>query len=67
MLLMALFSVRSERLYCEMLDYNLLYRWFLNMSMDEPSFHPTTFSKNRDRFLEHDALPASAGLRQPHD
>ena len=54
MLLMALFSVRSERLFCEMLDYNLLYRWFLNMSMDEQSFHPTTFSKNRDRFLEHD-------------
>lgn len=54
MLLMALYSVRSERLFCEMLDYNLLYRWFLNMSMDEASFHATTFSKNRDRFLDHD-------------
>jgi transposase len=54
MLLMALFSVRSERMFCEQLDYNLLFRWFLNMSMDEPSFHPTTFSKNRERFLEHD-------------
>jgi transposase len=54
MLLMALFSVRSERMFCEQLDYNLLFRWFLNMSLDEPSFHPTTFSKNRARFLEHD-------------
>jgi transposase len=54
MLLMALFSVRSERLFCEQLDYNLLFRWFLNMSVDEPSFHPTTFSKNRARLLEHD-------------
>jgi transposase len=54
MLLMALFSVRSERLFCEQLGYNLLYRWFLNMSLDEPGFHATTFSKNRGRFLEHD-------------
>lgn len=54
MVLMALFSVRSERLFCEQLDYNLLFRWFLNMSVDEPRFHPTTFSKNRARFLEHE-------------
>lgn len=54
MLLMALFSVRSERLFCELLDYNLLFRWFLNMSLDEPSFHPTTFTKNRARFLKHE-------------
>ena len=54
MLLIALYSIRSERLFCEELNYNLLYRWFLNMSMDEPSFHASTFSKNRARFLEHD-------------
>jgi transposase len=54
MLLIALYSIRSERLFCEELNYNLLYRWFLNMSMDEPSFHASTFSKNRERFLEHD-------------
>lgn len=54
MLLIVLYSIRSERLFCEELDYNLLYRWFLNMGMDEPSFHATTFSKNRQRFLEHE-------------
>lgn len=54
MLLIALYSVRSERQFCEQLDYNLLYRWFLNMSMDERTFHATSFSKNRDRLLEHD-------------
>lgn len=53
MLLMALFSVRSERQFCEQLDYNLLFRWFLNMSAEEPGFHPTTFSKNRERFMQH--------------
>ncbi|GAB4561401.1 MAG: hypothetical protein Tsb0020_08870 [Haliangiales bacterium] len=54
MLLIALYSIRSERLFCEELNYNLLYRWFLNMGMDEPSFHASTFAKNRQRFLEHD-------------
>jgi transposase len=53
-LLIALYSVRSDRLFCEMLDYNILYRWFLDMSMDEPSFDASTFSKNRDRLLDHD-------------
>src|SRR5262245_49111083 len=45
-LLMALYTVRSERLFCEQLDYNLLFRWFLNMSMVESSFDHSTFSKN---------------------
>lgn len=54
MLLRAMFSVRSERLFCEQFEYNLLFRWFLNMSLEEPSFHPTTFSKNRARFVEHE-------------
>jgi transposase len=40
-LLMALYSVRSERMFCEQLDYNLLYRWFLDMDMVEPSFDAT--------------------------
>ena len=52
-LLIALYSVRSDRLFCEMLSYNILFRWFLDMSMDEPSFDATTFTKNRDRLLEH--------------
>lgn len=53
-LLIMLYSIRSERLFCEMLDYNILYRWFLGMSLDEPSFVPTSFTKNRDRLLAHD-------------
>lgn len=53
-LLMAFYSVRSERLFCEQLDYNLLYRWFLDMGMEEASFDHSTFSQNRDRLLEHD-------------
>lgn len=53
-LLMAFFSVRSERLFCEQLDYNLLFRWFLNMDMTEAGFDPSTFSKNRQRLIEAD-------------
>ncbi len=50
-LLIALYSVRSERAFCEELDYNLLFRWFVGMDMDEPIWAPTVFSKNRDRLL----------------
>lgn len=53
-LLMALYSVRSDRLFCEQLDYNLLFRWFLDMDMVEESFNHSTFSKNRERLLQHD-------------
>ena len=52
-LLMAIFSVRSDRLFCEQLEYNLRYRWFLGMDMIEPSFDHSTFTKNRGRLLEH--------------
>jgi transposase len=51
-LLMAFHSVRSERLFCDQLDYNLLFRWFLDMSIDEPSFDHSTFSFNRERLLK---------------
>lgn len=53
-LLITLFSVRSDRQFCEQLDFNLLFRWFLDMPIDEASFDPSTFSKNRERLLEHD-------------
>jgi len=53
-LLMALYTVRSERLFCEQLDYNLLFRWFLDMNMTEESFNHSTFSLNRERLLKHD-------------
>ncbi len=52
-LLMAFYTVRSERLFCEQLDYNLLFRWFLDMNMEEPSFDHSTFSKNRERLIAH--------------
>src|SRR6266446_608839 len=51
-LLMALYTIRSERLFCEQLDYNLLFRWFLDMELDEPSFDHSSFSANRKRLLE---------------
>src|SRR5467141_5060301 len=52
-LLMALYTVRSERLLCEQLDYNFLFRWFLDLEVDEASFDHSTFSRNRARLLEH--------------
>lgn len=51
-LLIALYTVRSERLFCEMLDYNLLFRWFLDMDVEEESFDASTFSKNLERLLQ---------------
>jgi len=53
-LLIALYSVRSDRLFCEMLDYNMLFRWFLDMGLEEASFDHSTFSKNRSRLIEHE-------------
>jgi transposase len=53
-LLMALYTVRSERMFCEQLDYNLLFRWFLDMNWDEPGFDHSSFTRNRARLLEHD-------------
>jgi len=46
--------VRSERLFCEQLDYNLLFRWFLDMGIEDASFDHSTFSQNYERLLEHD-------------
>src|SRR6202171_6361429 len=51
LLLQALYSIRSERLLMEQLEYNLLFRWFVGLNMDEPVWVPTVFSKNRDRLL----------------
>ena len=53
-LLIALYSVRSDRLFCEMLDYNMLFRWFLDMNLEERAFDHSSFSKNRERLIEHD-------------
>ena len=51
LLLQILYSVRSERMLMEQLGYNLLFRWFVGLSMDEKVWVPTVFSKNRDRLL----------------
>jgi transposase len=53
-LLQIFYSIRSERLLMEQLDYNLLFRWFVGMEMDEPIWNPTVFTKNRDRLLNQD-------------
>jgi transposase len=53
-LLQMLYSVRSERLLMEEIDYSVLFRWFVGMNMDEPVWDPTVFTKNRDRLLEHE-------------
>ena len=47
-----LYTIRSERLLMEQLEYNLLFRWFVGLNMDEAVWVPTVFSKNRDRLLE---------------
>ena len=59
-LLTTLYSVCSDRLFCETLDYNNLFCWFLDMSLDEPSFDASKFSKNRERLAGEDVA-----LRHP--
>lgn len=56
-LLIALYSIRSERQLCEQLQYNLLFKWFLDMDVETPAFDATTFTKNRDRLLSHEVAP----------
>lgn len=52
-LLIALFSVRGERQFCERLQYDLLFKWFLDLNILDPAFDHSVFSKNKDRLLEH--------------
>lgn len=52
-LLQLFYSIRSERLLMEQLDYNILFRWFVGLEMDEPIWAVTVFTKNRDRLLNH--------------
>ena len=67
LLLQAFYSVRSERQLMEQLDYNLLFRWFVGLSMDAPIWDASTFSKNRERFLAGDVAQRllAAILEQP--
>jgi len=58
LLLQAFYSIRSERQLMEQLNYNLLFRWFVGLSVDDPVWVPTVFSKNRDRLLDGDIAAA---------
>src|ERR1700691_5262062 len=52
LILQVLYTIRSERMLMEQLEYNLLFRWFVGLNMDEPVWVATVFSKNRDRLME---------------
>src|SRR6185503_16998698 len=67
MLLQAFYSIRSERQLMERLEYDLLFRWFVGIGVDDAAWNHSTFSKNRDRLLEGDiaAKFLSAVLAQP--
>ncbi|MBB6125899.1 transposase [Sphingobium subterraneum] len=67
LLVQAFYSVRSERQLMEQLDYNLMFRWFVGLSMDAPIWDVTVFTKNRDRLLEGDVAARfmAAVLGQP--
>ena len=54
LVLIALHSIRSERLFCQQLEYNLLFRWLFDMDMVEDAFDASTFSRNRERLMEHE-------------
>jgi transposase len=54
LVLQALYTIRSERQLMEQLDYNLLFRWFVGLGIDEPVWSPATLTKNRDRLLDGD-------------
>ena len=56
MLLQIFYSIRSERQLMEQTQYNLLFRWFIGLAMDDAVWVPTVFSKNRERLIEHDAV-----------
>jgi transposase len=67
-LLQAFFSIRSERMLMEQIDYNLLFRWFVGLPIDAEVWHPTVFTHNRDRLMEadvaHEFLAALLALPQ---
>jgi transposase len=58
LLIQTLYTIRSERLLMEEIEYSVLYRWFIGVGMDEPVWDPTVFTKNRDRLLKSDVAAA---------
>src|SRR5689334_6778148 len=62
LLLQVLYTVRSERMLMEQLNYNLLFRWFVGLNMDDEVWHVTVYTKNRDRLLQADVAKRFFGL-----
>ena len=60
-LLIALYSIRSERQFCERLQYDLLFKWFLDLNIMDPAFDASTFSKNKERLLKHEVARGFLG------
>ena len=56
LVLQALYGIRSERLLCEQLGYNMLYRWFVGLGMEDVAWDHSTYTQNRDRLIEHDTI-----------
>ena len=65
LVLQALYGIRSERLLCEQLGYNMLFRWFVGLGMEDAPWDHSTYTQNRDRLIEHDAVKSLfAGVMQ---
>src|SRR4029079_2843781 len=56
LVLQALYGIRSERLLCEQLGYNMLFRWFVGLGMEDRAWDHSTYTQNRDRLIDHDAI-----------
>lgn len=69
LVLQALYGIRSERLLCEQLNYNMLYRWFVGLGMEDTAWDHSTYTQNRDRLMEHDVVKALFGqvMKQAED
>lgn len=58
LVLQALYGIRSERLLCEQLNYNMLYRWFVGLGMEDAAWDHSTYTRNRDRLIAHEVVKA---------
>lgn len=69
LVLQALYGIRSERLLCEQLGYNMLYRWFVGLGMEDAAWDHSTYTQNRDRLIEHNVIRALFGrvMKQAED
>jgi hypothetical protein len=65
MLLQAFYSIRSERQLVERIDYDLLFRWFVGLGIEDAVWDATTFTKNRDRLLDGEQVPHGGAVARP--